>query len=119
MNTRINSTTSLVTLALLISTVVGDANAGSVRNERHTSKQIQACVSEIARHADYDNAYRVVHSVDAIKQRNLIETEIRIETSVYLRNGDRVAREYSVFCVIGTMGDLVKLRVEKVGTSPG
>ncbi len=116
MNTRIKPITSLITLALFTLAALGDANASSERSKRHTSEQIQACISRIARHADYDNASRVVHWIDTAKQRSLVEMEIKIATSVYLSNDNAVTREYMAFCVVGTMGDLIKFRIDAVGS---
>lgn len=116
MNAQIKSATSLITLALFGLAFLCDANAGSVRSKRHTSEQIQTCISEIGRNANYENASRVVHWIAALNQRNLVEMEIKIETSVSLKSDDVVAREYRTVCVTGTMGDLVDFRIDVVGT---
>jgi hypothetical protein len=105
---------SLTLLVLLGLSVVSNANAVSDRKMRRTSEQIQTCVSEIGRHADYDNAVRVVHWVAAMEQRNLEGLEMKVETSVYLRSDGDVIREYRASCVTGTMGKIVKFRIEAV-----
>lgn len=110
MNDRRKLTTSLATVALLGLAVASDANADSDQYQRGTGKQIEACVSEIARHADYDDASRVIHLVTALEQRNLVEMEVRVETSVYLADDAAQSRAYSISCVADTMGGLVEFR---------
>lgn len=113
MNKRIKTISSVTALVLLGLTVVPVANAGTVPATRGTAEPIQACVAEIRKHADYDNAFRVVHTVAALDQKNLIEMEIRIETSVYLNSDDGVARKYTASCVTGIMGDLVEFDIDE------
>ncbi len=113
MNDRIKTLTSVTALVLLGFAVVPDANAGTVPATRGTSEPIQACVAEIRKHADYSDASRVVHTVSALDQRNLVEMEITVETSIYLKSDDGVARAYTVSCLTGTLGDLVKFRIDE------
>lgn len=115
MNDRFKAISSVTLLFLLGLSVCPDATASSVPAKRGTSEQIQTCVAEIAKHANYDNASRVVHWVAALDQRSLVEMEIRVETSVYLNSGDGVAREYTASCVTGTMGNLVKFHIDVLG----
>ena len=114
MNDRIKTISAIAMLACLGFALTPDANAGSVSIKRGTSKPIQTCVAEIGKHADYVNASRVVHRISELDQRNLIEMEITVETSVYLKDGDGVAREYTASCVTGTMGELVKFHIDGV-----
>jgi len=112
MNDRIKTISSVTFLALLGSAICSDAIAGSVPITRGTDKPIQTCVAEIGKHADYINASRVVHRISTLDQRNLIEMEMTVETSVYLSSDDDVAREYTASCVTGTMGDLLEFRID-------
>ena len=118
MNEVAKITISLTMLALFGFALPCNADAGSPRARHDTGEQIEACISEIGRHADYGDASRVVHWVARLNQKNLVETEIRIETSVYL-NSEAPVREYAASCVTGTMGDLVKFRFNEVGSVPG
>ena len=56
----------------------------------------------------------MIHRVTELDQRNLIELEIRIETSVYGRDDTAAISEYSVSCITESMGDLVKFRINDV-----
>ena len=111
MNNRIKSITSLTIIALLGLSVVSEADADTSRFRQLTDAQIQVCVAEIGRHADYGNASRVVHEIVALEQRNLEEMEISVETSVYLQSDGDLPREYRVSCVTGTRRDLVKFNI--------
>jgi len=110
MNKHIKLATSLTSLIVLGFAVASDAHAGSKQLRHTTDKQIQTCVAEIGRHADYDDASRVVHWVVSLQQKNLVELTIKIETAVYGQAGEEIARGYTASCVTGTMGDLVKFR---------
>ena len=110
MSNQFKSISSLTILVLLGLSVLSDARADSARSMRITNEHIQACVSEIGRHADYDNAARVVHRVVGLDQRNFEEMEIKVETLVFLKSESDLAREYRVSCTTGTMGDLVRFR---------
>ena len=111
MNNRIKTISSATLLFLLGFAAVPDANAGFVPATRGTSEQIQTCVAEMRKHLDYGDATRVVHWIDELDQRNLVEMEITIRTSVYPASDDGVAKTYTASCVTGTMGDLVDFRM--------
>ena len=108
---NIKSISSLTILVLLGLSVVSDANADSARSMRITNEHIQACVAEIGRHADYDNAARIVHQVVGLDQKNLEEMEIKVETLVFLKSEGELAREYRVSCITGATHDLVRFRI--------
>jgi hypothetical protein len=111
MSMQLKSISSLTILVLLGLSVVSEADAGTSRFRHLTDAQIQVCVAEIGRHADYADASRVVHEIVALEQRNLEEMEISVETSVYLQSDGDLPREYRVSCVTGTRRDLVKFHI--------
>ncbi len=117
MSNQFKSISSLTILVLLGLSVLSDAKADSARSMRITNEHIQACVSEIGRHADYDNATRVVHQVVGLDQRNLEEMEINVETLVFLKSEGELAREYRVSCITGAMHDLVRFRIAAVANN--
>jgi hypothetical protein len=112
MTTNIGSKSilSLSMLTLLGLSLTCDANAAQTHGKARDNRQIQACVAEIGRHANYDEASRVVHHVTTLEQRNIVEMQIGIETTVHLK-GDDTAREYRASCVTDSMGKLVKFRL--------
>jgi hypothetical protein len=113
------STLSLSLLALLGLTMTCDAYADSNREQRRTIKQVRSCVAEIAKHANYDDASRALHLVERLKQKNLVELEIRIETSVYAADGEPVTRKYKTSCLVAGLGKLVDFRIDVVDLDPG
>ena len=109
------TTLSLSTLALLGLTLTCDAYADAdSRNERRTMKQVRSCVSEIAKSANYDDASRALHLVERLNQKNLIELEIRIETSVYTVGDEPATRKYKTSCLVGGLGNLVEFRIDEM-----
>jgi hypothetical protein len=112
MKYRIKTITAVTALVALGFAAVPDANAGFVPATRGTSDQIQACVAEMGKHLDYGDAARVVHWISDLDQRNLVEMEFKITTSVYLDDSEEAATTYSASCVTGTMGDLVRFRLD-------
>lgn len=105
------SVIALSLAALLGLSLPCNVNAAQTHGKARVNKQIQACVAEIGRHANYDHASRVVHLVETLEQKNLVEMKIGIETTVYLTGSD-TGREYRVSCVTDTMGKLVKFRLQ-------
>jgi hypothetical protein len=103
--------TSLALLAVLGLSLSCDARAETTRGEHRTQAQIEACVAELGKHADYANATRVVHVVDKLNQRSLVELEIGISTSLFNKDGETIGRAYRTSCTTGHFGDIVKLRV--------
>ena len=105
MKTTMKSLVSVSVLAMLGLTLSCDATA---RVKYRTEQQINACVAAIGDHADYSDAERVVHRVTRLRQRNVAELEIRVDTAVYGEDG---VREFAASCVTDTRGNLVKFRV--------
>lgn len=118
MNDRGKTILSLSTLTLLSLTMTCDAYASTNRNERRTIEQVRSCVSEIAKHADYDNASRAIHWVERLTQRNLAELEIRVETTVYAAEGELISRKYRTSCVVAGLRNLVVFRIDPVQLDP-
>lgn len=108
---------SLAVLAGLGLTLSSDALAGSERVMERTNPHIEACVMAIGKHADYANATRVVHEVDWLNQKNLVELEIGITTSVYFDGDDEATvRTYRTACTTGNLAQVVKVRVTETET---
>ena len=114
MNDQVKTLPSLCTLALLGLALTCDVYASTNRKERRTIEQVRSCVSEIAKHADYDNASRAIHWVDKLAPRSIGELEIRIQATVYAADGELVSRKYRTSCVIFGVGNLVDFRIDSV-----
>jgi len=110
-NFRIKTLTSLTALALFGLTAAADVNAAFGREKDSADEQIQACVAEVSRHANYGDASRVIHRVFSLDQRNLVELVIRIETSVFSKTDETILREYTASCVTDTMADVVRFHI--------
>lgn len=106
---------SLSMLAGLGLALSSDALAESERMMARTNPHIEACVMEISKQADYSNATRVVHQVDWLNQKNLVELEIGITTSVYVDDDETALRTYRTACTTGNFADVVKVRVAETG----
>ncbi len=111
MKARAKPVMSLGALALFGLAFTCTASADPGNHDHRTNDQIEACVAEIAAHADYSDASHVVHRVSRLKQRNYEELVIRVSTSVYGESDEVTLREYAASCVTATMGNLVKFRI--------
>ena len=103
-------------LAMLVSlglTLTCDAHAESDRALKRTNSHIKACVVEISKQANYDDATKVVHLVDRLNQKSLVELEVGITTSVYSGDEDVAVRTYRTACTTDHFADVVKVRVAK------
>ena len=114
MTNQAKTTLSLSILALFGVTMTCDAYADSNRDERRTLKQVRSCVSEIAKHVDYNGASQATHWVDRLTQKNLAELEIRIETTVYAASSETANRKYRTTCVVAGAQSLIKFRINPI-----
>ena len=103
--------TSLTAIALLGLSVTCVAGADPDRYERRTQAEVRSCIAEIAKRADYEGASRVVHLVKDLRQKNLVEVELRIITSVYFEGTADETRQYETSCVVAQLGEVVDIRV--------
>ncbi len=93
----IQSATAVAALIALAAPGVVES-AGKTAN-RSMETEIQICVSEVGKNANYEHATRVVHMIMAAKQKNLAEQQFTIDTMVFTDNKDAIAREYRTRCV--------------------
>lgn len=112
MTTQLKTITSLSALLLLGLSATCNAEADSSRYEKRTNAEVKYCVAEIAKRADYTDATRVVHWVHDLRQRNLVEVEIEITTSVYFDGKNKDPLAYETSCVIAALGDIVDVQFE-------
>mgnify|MGYP001822494625 FL=1 len=114
MKLKLDTAVSLGILTFVGLSFAYDANADSIRQDRHTSKRIQACIAEIGAHADYGDASRVVHWVAGLNQKTAVELELHVKTAVHGRGSDKVIREYVADCTTGTWGELIEFRINQL-----
>ena len=119
MKTRAKTYRSLLTLTLIAFAFMCDASQASDRSKRSDARDIRACIVEISKNADYAGASRVMHWVVGLKQRNVEELEVRIETYVYEDRDAEPVKEYTTSCVTGALGGLVRFRMREPGLSAG
>jgi hypothetical protein len=112
------TTLSLSTLALLGLTLTCDAYADTNRDQRRTIKQLHSCVAEIAKHANYDDVIRATNWVERLNQKNLIELEILVETTVNAADDEPATRKYKTSCVVARLGNLVDFRIDEMAPNP-
>lgn len=119
MMTRPKNLVSVITLVSFALTFVCDDSLASDRSRRTDAADIRACIFEINKKADYTDASRVMHWVVGLKQKNIAELEVRIETSVYKDRDAEPVKEYKTSCVTGALGGLVRFRMSEPGLSAG
>jgi hypothetical protein len=113
MANRIMTVSSLAIAAMLLLAPGSTTRAETEMAERLTNRQIDSCVAEIGKRADYAEAHRVVHLVDRLDQKNLVELEVGITTNVYVGDDEAAARVYRTRCTTDTLADVIKLRVHR------
>lgn len=112
MNDRFKIISSIAMLVILGLASAPNADAGTVSAKRGTSLPIKTCIAEIGKNVDYGTASRVVHRISSLDQKNLVELEIGIETSVYLE-GDDIATKYTASCLTSALGEVLKFRINE------
>ena len=93
----------------------------AIANADYTSvdtpvRSIESCVAEIGGHADYSDAGRVLHELEATDRRSLAH-KLTFNTKVYGGSGDEVIREYATKCIV--YGDDKPIYFEIVETGAG
>ena len=74
--------------------------------------QIQQCVAEIGKHADYSGGARVEHDVLSERRRS-VGYKLTIGTTIYSDNGSDVIREYATTCVAAPSEKPVVFRIRE------
>lgn len=90
----------LLILAVSIATtpVIAAPLAGTAFEQAQIDMEIQSCLAEVGRHADYEGATRVRHEVTVSPRRSLGH-RFDIHTSIYSETGDGVIRAYTTRCL--------------------
>ncbi len=98
--------------AITLLTIGGPAAATDNGNLAYDS-ELKSCIAEVANHANYDDAIRVLHIVvsDKRTRRRYVFT---IDTFVYTESDDTAARKYASHCVARGGDTLVKFKIDEV-----
>lgn len=108
---------SVMAMALLTLSIPTASESATDRGARRLDREIQICVAEIGKRADYGEAARVVHTVEA-EQKNIAEQQFRINTLVYQGTDETAVREYNSLCVTRGPIELVRFRIDGAGQDP-
>ena len=111
-----SKTVSIVAISLLAVAAIDSATSASAADKQKIDRGIRNCVAEIAKHANYSGASRVVHWVSEIERRNRVELQMQVETSVYLTRDGAASRRYQSSCVRGALGRIVEFRIRENDT---
>ncbi len=111
MNTR-KSLVTIISSAAALFVLAGQASAAQ-GSWQEIESEINACVAEIADHANYNDAARVRHDVVGVKERT-VGYKLTIETSIYSDNGDAAIREYSTSCVVNGNNVPMKFSINEI-----
>lgn len=106
------SVVSLSTAAILCLAFAFNATAGTTRDKLRSQKNIETCIVEVNKNANYGEATRVVHWVVDTQQLSLATVRIRIETDVYSRETELATARYVSTCVTGSFGDVERFRIQ-------
>ena len=104
-------------LVLFAVSLACNAEAASSRDQIRANQYIQPCIAEISKHADYTSGARVVHFVEKLHQKNLVEMAIKVSTVVYAQDGVTISSAYDASCVIASLGEVVKFRIAHAALS--
>lgn len=111
MKTKRNAIANSIAAAASATILVGGALANAAPNKVVYEKEVQSCISEVGRHADYDEATRVRHTVVLLEETRL-RYKFSIGTSVYTDSDEIATRKYTAYCVVLGDGTPVKFSIE-------
>ena len=98
--------------ALTVLTLVPFAGLASAASQKSPyASEVESCVAEVSRHANYDQATRVRHTVVIVKETRM-RFVFTIDTSVFTDSTETAAREYTTFCVARGDGTPLKFRIK-------
>ncbi len=109
----INRPQVLTAAATIILLIFGGSAAASDNATLTYASGIKTCIAEVADHANYEGAIRVLHIVVSEK-RTRLRYMFPIDTFVYTESDDTAARKYASHCVARGGDRLVKFRIDEV-----
>ena len=90
----------------------GTATASDIDQIRFVD-EVNNCVAEIAVHANYDDASRVLHTVTT-ENRSRLGYRFSIDTSVFGDDDQEAIRKYATYCVARGENTVVKVAIDEV-----
>ena len=90
----------------------GTATASDIDQIRYAD-EVNNCIAEIADHANYDDASRVLHTV-IIENRSRLGYKFSIDTSVFSDDDQEAIRKYASYCVARGENTVVKFTIDAV-----
>ncbi len=101
----------ILAAAAAITLVTFAGAAGAADKKEAYAEEVQSCVAEVGRNANYDDATRVRHTVRIVRETRL-RYVFTISTSVFTDSDITAAREYTAYCVARGAGAPLKFRIE-------
>jgi hypothetical protein len=99
-------------LGLSLVTVAEKAEAA--QHSETLRQDVDACIAKIGTQVDYQGAHRATHWVSHLRQMNLNELQIKVETVVMTGTGTTPTRTYQSTCVTNLSHKLVAFRIKEV-----
>ena len=110
MNKRPQILTAATAITLLA--FGGTATASDIDQIRFVD-EVNNCVAEIAVHANYDDASRVLHNVTT-ENRSRLGYTFSIDSSVFGDDDQEAIRKYATYCVARGENTVVKFTIDEV-----
>ncbi len=98
--------------AITLLAFVGAATASDIDQIRYVD-EINNCVAEIADHANYDDASRVLHIVTTEK-RSRLGYKFSIATAVFGDDDQEAIRKYASYCVARGENTVLKFTIDEI-----
>jgi hypothetical protein len=98
--------------AITLLAIGGTATASDIDQIRYVD-EINNCVAEIAVHANYDDASRVLHTV-ITENRSRLGYTFSIDTSVFGDDDQEAIRKYASYCVARGENTVLKFTIDEV-----
>lgn len=75
---------------------------------------VDACLAQVADHAEYANARSIVHNVET-EDRRVSGHKMSIQTIMYAEDGSTVIREYASTCAVDGQDQVKRFKIRQKG----
>lgn len=76
-------------------------------------QEVQSCVAEIKDSIDVNDASRVRHDIEIVKEK-LVGFAMKINTSLYTEYAGEPTREYATYCVVNGAHKPLKFEINEI-----